>query len=52
MAVLPDEDQPARIGYRDNGDTGFVVNPALPAFPAIGKADLPFINIKDPAAIH
>jgi hypothetical protein len=52
MAVLPDENQFARVGDRDNGDAGFVVNPSLPAFPAVGKADLAFIHVKNPTAIH
>jgi hypothetical protein len=29
-----------------------VVNPALPAFPAIGKADVPLKNIENPAVVH
>jgi hypothetical protein len=52
MAVLPDKNQLARIGDRNDGDAGLVVNPALSAFTASGQADLPFKNVKHPAAIH
>jgi hypothetical protein len=52
MPVLVDQDQFSFGVHGDDGDAGPVIDPALPAAPAVGQMNVALEDIEDAAVIN